>query len=110
METVGATAPVFCLRAQGRRKAAKGPSLKDRSRCDQETVRWQRNSGRGNLARTKQGMPVKSRFSGTELPFFRTWKPDQPPAESHLAACKIPNGRTSRPAKMRPVRRSSLRS
>ena len=33
METVGARAPVFCLRAQGRRKAAKGPSLKDRCRA-----------------------------------------------------------------------------
>ena len=63
METVGATAPVFCLRAHGRRKAAKGPSMKGRSWRDQEFVRWKRNSGMVNLAKTKQGMPVKSMVS-----------------------------------------------
>ena len=31
----------------------------------------------GQFGQDEAGMPVKSRFSGTELPFFRKWNPDQ---------------------------------
>ena len=110
METVGATAPVFCLRAQGRRKAAKGPSLKDRCRARSGEAR--------NIARmcSAEGIGMNQHVDLTQLPNFRQptpasrkWNPDQPPAESHLAARKFPNGRTFRPVKLRLVRRSSLR-
>ena len=80
METVGAPAPVFCLRAQGQRQAAKGPSLKDRCRARSGEAR--------NIARmcNAEGIGMNRHFELTQLPNFRQPTPVFRDLESRSAS------------------------
>ena len=91
METVGVPAPVFCLRAQGRRKAAKGPSLKDRCRARSGEAR--------NIARmcSAEGIGMNQHVELTQLPNFRHSTPAFRDLESRSAAHRIPLGRSQNP-------------
>ena len=91
METVGAPAPVFCLRAQGRRKAAKGPSFEDRCRarsgearniartCNAEGIGMHRHVELVQLSNFRQPTPA---LLGPGIPISRPPNPIWPLAKS----------------------------